>query len=620
MNDVYAFVVGIDRYDEPKWTIPGPCVNALAVTEWLLAMLVPPENIFLFLDPGEGLDGRIDQIAGKKVVVNRSASWGVIDTFWRTELRKKRNADSRLLVYWSGHGFARTDKSRIFICRDYTAAALRNRIFNGSMFLDHLRSPEYQFFGEQIFLADACATYTNLKFTDTTEAPDKVVDVASQVAYFATPIGKYAAGENGTGVFTNVVLGVLKKFKSWPGRAAFSQKMRDAFATESQVPYRVGGFDAQGDILDSIVGYDSGRHLFDSLCALLKAFELSDDVYRLHYLRTASDLGIPELAKEQDLPAMLRALTKFTVDSSAEVPFGLLQFLMRVSEETGLAEPIKGWIEEHAAGHGNVLANVRRKLDVERAVKILLVEVSNDDQGGIQSYEVYVRGHDLVPVPDIAYPQRPVKDWEDFCAKMLTDIRDLEERHSITDFEIHFIVDSPLFDLPFHSIRRASGTALGDDHIVVLRQRMRARHRNQVRDGKWRRYAEALRPRPPSELKLVPVPSVGNLLPGEKGICYFSTVLPPAPAGGPANTAKKQTLQRILNNGVPYLLWMHCLPGADGWQEMEGSFTSWLRQLASLDRFPAAVTDRRGENPLASQVTLLWDDPQFNPFQWRVRR
>src|SRR5215510_15000225 len=118
MNNTYALIVGIDKYDQPDWTIPGPCANAFAVTNWLLSVLVPPQNIFLFVDPVEGLNDTVGEFETKDVNVTRSAAWEPLDTFCYKTLPAGRPANSRLFVYWSGHGFTENDGARIFICRD----------------------------------------------------------------------------------------------------------------------------------------------------------------------------------------------------------------------------------------------------------------------------------------------------------------------------------------------------------------------------------------------------------------------------------------------------------------------------------------------------------------------
>src|SRR5262249_36878518 len=153
--------------------------------------------------------------------------------------------------------------------------------------------------------------------------------------------------------------------------------------------------------------------------------------YRPHYLRTVSDLGMPELSRVQGLAGMIRELSSMRdAVGPSQVPFGLLQFLVRLSEEKEFTGPIKTWLGEYAAGHGNALANAQKKLDDERAVKILLVEITNNDKGEVEKYDLYVRRYDLMPLADIEYPSRSVKNWGEFRAKLLADLQHLIEYHS----------------------------------------------------------------------------------------------------------------------------------------------------------------------------------------------
>jgi hypothetical protein len=47
----YGFIDRIEKYHEPTWDIPGPCLNAIAATKWLVAIGARGENIRLFLCP-----------------------------------------------------------------------------------------------------------------------------------------------------------------------------------------------------------------------------------------------------------------------------------------------------------------------------------------------------------------------------------------------------------------------------------------------------------------------------------------------------------------------------------------------------------------------------------------
>jgi hypothetical protein len=56
MNDITAVIVGIEKYDQPAWSVPGPCRSALEIADYLISVGTKPANIFLFANekPGDG--------------------------------------------------------------------------------------------------------------------------------------------------------------------------------------------------------------------------------------------------------------------------------------------------------------------------------------------------------------------------------------------------------------------------------------------------------------------------------------------------------------------------------------------------------------------------------------
>jgi len=611
MKQIFAFIVGIEKYDQPGWSVSGPCANAIAIANWLLSIQVPANNIFLFLDAVQDLENEISTLGAGGVQMRRCARWDTIDTFWRNELAKERPADSCLLVYWSGHGFTESDGSRVFICRDYSADRMNNRVFSASSFLRHLRSPHFQCFREQIFLADVCADYTGLDFDASKRPPESVVAVIKQFAYFAAPEGQYAYhGEQSRGVFTETALAVLKRFGNWPGLDEFVREMDDAFKNVGQTPFRITVFNDETEIQNRLVGSvaeDTGSPLFQSVWSLFSSIEIPDSVYRPHYLRTVRDLGNPELARAQGLVGMIGELTSLC-DA-----YGLIQFLVRLAQEKDLAGPVNKWRKSQAADKGNVWASVARKIEEENKQKILIVELMVDERGGIASFEPSLRRQNLTPVPDITFNSQSVKNWDEFGEKLKSLIKELQAKHSVTDFQIHFLADPPLFDCPFHSILTSDGIPLGENFVVVVRYRTRLRNATLELRQWWNDYAEALRCSKPRKVKLVPVwcPSgkSGKPASDQKGLCYARFAVQPA------STEEKKCLLKLLHLGVPYLYWLHQAPPSENWDQIKPRLAAWLKYLETLDQFPGTFMKQRirGEE-LATQATLLWDDPQFHPF------
>src|SRR5947209_2061639 len=125
MTNTIAFVVAIERYDQPGWNVPGPAANALEVVKQLIRLGVHPDNIFLFLNENDASLGAISpiqsELAGLGVARNDPDQSKINACF--NHLTKGRARDSRLFFYWCGHGYAQqNDDERILICKDYTTA------------------------------------------------------------------------------------------------------------------------------------------------------------------------------------------------------------------------------------------------------------------------------------------------------------------------------------------------------------------------------------------------------------------------------------------------------------------------------------------------------------------
>ena len=625
MRDVCAFIVGVDSYDQSGWTVAGPCANAVGIAAWLLGAGADPGNVFLFVEPAdEGHDANLASLEADGVHVRRSARSDAINTFWRAELRELSAKLPRLLFFWSGHGFADKNGDRIFICRDYLAPQLITNVFNCTNVLRYLRSPEYQGFKEQICLIDACAIHSDVAIDAHKTPPNGFSDQVNQVTYFATPEGEYAKGDDGRGAFTQVALDVLAKIERWPDLDDLSQKMDEAFKAIDQSIFRVEYYVRDRAVFDRRIGKvseDAESRFFNLVYPMLCGIEIPDSVYRPHYLRTVSDLGEPELSKAQGLTGMIRELASLNdATGPDEAPYGLLQFLLRLCNEDELARPIGKWLRDHAAEQGNMLATLREKLAKESTLQILVVEVSNDAKGEIESYQLFLRTRDSIPIPGVSNEVRKVSGWEAFRDALGRDIQDLQDGGVIEDYEAHFIVDPPLFDRPFHSIPIPGATTIGEDHIVLLRHRTRIRSAARLQREAWREYAEELRPTRPGDLKVLGVPAEAgtraDLLPRERGLCYMDFVVQPRDGTGSGVSMEKSILLRVLRLGAPYMYWLHKLPDSDALDRIEPEFKRWLEGLDAIDQLPKQFAkERMYGNRLAADATLLWDDPVFNPFR-----
>ena len=457
--NTYAVVVGIENYDQPDWSVEGPCANAIEIARWL-TKVVPPNHIHVFLDPHPA-QLLADEIAGLEgVQVVRSATWTEIDEFFRLKLPADRPPNSRLLVFWSGHGCTSKTGNRIFFCRDYQEK-LPNRVFNASNFLRSLRSTDFRSFTDQLFFADVCGVYNETPIIDLSEAPERQEGI-HQLAYFATPEGEFARGPEGRGVFTGAVLGVLQEMRRWPEHSQLTNGLQKAFRKVGETPFRVSSaseLEHFSEILVGAIRANTGNNCFHSVFKLLSDLDVVSDVYIPHYLRTVSDLGIPALANAQGLVGILRELSSLRdKELTKGMPRGLLQFLVRLSQERALEQPLGRWLDNNTAAQKNTLADIRQKL----AIESLREDPCRSSGGGRQGKNCCF--------PTVFAQQRPHPDGRKNIRQvrrcqlvppsksgMQELLAEFTMNSELENVEIHFLVDPPLFDAPFHSIPLTPG-------------------------------------------------------------------------------------------------------------------------------------------------------------------
>jgi hypothetical protein len=166
-------------------------------------------------------------------------------------------------------------------------------------------------------------------------------------------------------------------------------------------------------------------------------------------------------------------------------------------------------------------------------------------------------------------------------------------------------------------IPTAAGPTLGEQHVVLLRERERGRFAPAFTRGAWQQYAEALRCAEPNQWKLIPIHATkdaGGDMPNEKGFCYATFVLGPPNSAQAGSSHEKQLLRNLMKLGIPFVYWLHSIPPGGDPAVIEKTCKDWLQQLKTLDEFPGAFTLHRIGSAYARQASLLWDDPQFNPF------
>lgn len=624
-ND-FAVVVGVGRYEQDEqWNLKGPCANACAITEWLLSIEVPPAQVFLFIDVAPDDKAHfapvLARFAADGVQVTCSAVWPELDDFFYGKLGKNRPPHARLFLFWSGHGFAReTDGARIFVCADYTANAKTNRVVNATRVLRYLRSAAFDCFRDQLIVADACASYGRLTFDDNRGFPDDV-GPRNQLALFATTEGAYAHEEEGRGVFTTIVLTALRAMKGWPDHAKLKLLIEEATTRDGLEPFRLSVSDDGTEFVDRLVGSapeDGRTGLSRSVLGALSGADVPDIVFRRHYLRVVNDLGEPALAVAQTLPEMIAELASLQDGvHTGTVPHGLLQFLLRLERDDRLATIVQAWLASQAVTQSNTVATIRQRLAVENETKILFLELECDQAGTIAAFDSFLRTRDLSAVGVDLLTRQVVSGWDDFRNKLVRTVEHVA--NTAPDFEVHILADPPVFDRPFHQIPLPSGLALGEERVVVLRHRQRVRKPGAVVRDAWFTHAKALRAMKPTDIPLVaiegPVRASGSLPIPSQGLCYVRFALRAAAAGHNTLVAEKQLLLRLLRLGVPYLYWPHELAAAASWDAIETDIRKWLDEAPSLETIPQQLTRQRTAGaPTATGGTLLWDDPEFNPF------
>ncbi|MDA9446004.1 caspase family protein [Bradyrhizobium sp. CCBAU 21360] len=166
MREIVAVIVGIEKYSRSGIDISSPFANAMTAARHLLGMGAKAKNIHLLVNRTSSSDGYrgevdIERLRAEGVTVLEEPTKAAI----LNELASVPAGippDSRLFLYWCGHGYAGAG-DRILLCSDYDAARCDDRTFNATRRFRRLGShPEYTCFTEQIFLVDVCARYSDV--------------------------------------------------------------------------------------------------------------------------------------------------------------------------------------------------------------------------------------------------------------------------------------------------------------------------------------------------------------------------------------------------------------------------------------------------------------------------
>lgn len=246
MTNLYALIVGIEKYDLTGWNRSGPVAGAIEMAYWCNSIGMPYKNIHMFLSVNDQDAAwekeRKDQLghfkrSGAKIVEDTSLD--AIDTFWRSTLPTLSSVDSKLLVYWCGHGVTRPDRDRILLHTNYRPDNLSSRVTSADNLVASLATQTYRRFKEQLIVADVCGDFSSYSVSPNTHPPMNPLDSITQHCYFATADGQSTQIQNGIGQFTQSTLDVLKQYQSWPDLDDLKERMDKKFRNGSLKPFKI---------------------------------------------------------------------------------------------------------------------------------------------------------------------------------------------------------------------------------------------------------------------------------------------------------------------------------------------------------------------------------------------
>jgi hypothetical protein len=607
VKDVYAFIVGIDRYAEGAggWDIEGPAANACAIAARLLDAGVPAANIHLFLSCTAAPPPGLAALAARGVSPEGEAKWQELDDFWRDSL--PLGDGSKLFVFWSGHGFSDDQRRRIFLCSDYTQTK-RTRVFNADNFVLQMQGETGKRFTSQRIFADVCGTYsgnTPLSVNNEPIGPLRSAEATDQLLYYASPDGEYAVGAKGVGAFTSALLEGLGPLPAWPDQAGLIAAMTEAFKA-ADVPAMLvthGGTHAKR--ITYPVGQQAApgaRGAAAEAVACLNGLQLTSHAIRRHFIATAGRAGRKELLASQGNYGMVQALAGLADGQAGQVSYYLCELMLRISRERS-SDALTEWIETHVEGQRK--SDVERQLGRERPVRRLVVEIPFDPDKIVSTYTISLRDQNLRVPPKAYQAAKAVGGWDKFAAAIAAEIEAIAAAEPGFQLELDFMVDLALFAYPFHQIPIGQDETLGTRFKCVL-------HFLRRRDWqeRWDEYCEAVHNIPFDRLDSLCI-AMDRALPAERGLCFAGFAL----AKDRACQEEQKKLKAAMRDGTPYLLWVHG-DLADPEAELKAELAKLIAGAGAIERLPDQLARRRGrEEDLAPFVSLLWDDPQFDPFQ-----
>jgi hypothetical protein len=612
MGDIVAVVVGIEQYAYPGWNVEAPYRNALEVVRKLLRMGVDGKNIGLFINRDRARNGQDDLglaalKAEEKIEVFEPTKANILDHLARMPIGRSPN--SKLFLYWCGHGYSNQENHRILVCEDFGKGAFNDRVLNAtSRFRNFGSSDNYSCFSEQIFLADVCAKYTDDIELDQVRAGGQMI--ARQVALFATQNGGYS-----TGGFSDVAVNWLNGQEKWPALEGVLKELVPQFEHADVKPFLLDAFDSSKEIQGVRFGKLARTGWLPRVHELFRQLSMTsfnNDELRKQYRATATNLKLQPIPGRVDLFQAISHLADLVdAEFSEGLTHGMLQFAVRLSREHR-GKALESWLTKLPPNFNQALSSIDEILKEEEADQILIVEVDAglDEQLNKVSAFMCSRSGKLLSFGPFS---KRVRDWNDICLAVNAALDELEHNQKAQVSEIQFVIQALFFHFEFHRIRRGRND-LGEIYVVVVREKTRAYKRLISPD--WRRFKDAVEHCGPAQVKTIEVPAditkLAGLFDSGEGICYAGFICGPSEY----NQDQRDLLHRLILRGVAYAFWLQRTPGgAQDWKtELRKFLVDRLRDCAPAE-FPQEMLRRRAlSDPYAIDGTILWDDPDFKPF------
>ncbi|MEH2212292.1 tetratricopeptide repeat protein [Nostoc sp.] len=148
----FGLIVGIEKYHETAWNVPGggPADDALKFAHWLHLHGVPKENIRLCLS---ALEENHQLIGECGLTVELATEQNISDIV--TNFLSPKSGDL-LYIFWAGHGLITSERERRLLCADANKQNWQNLDLNSLLVL--LGSDKFQI-RNHICIIDACANY-----------------------------------------------------------------------------------------------------------------------------------------------------------------------------------------------------------------------------------------------------------------------------------------------------------------------------------------------------------------------------------------------------------------------------------------------------------------------------